>query len=127
LQENQICWLLDRYKISDHIVNRLLRYPVFDPLIADWARDMLSTHKLEDRASELLGRLISQTLPPEAEQFPPETVMWAVYYSSAAHAIKQELLEKCASNETIRDLIIISIRLQMPTVLKKFASQLSNQ
>lgn len=35
LQKDQICWLLDHCKTSDHIVNRLLRYPVFDPLIAD--------------------------------------------------------------------------------------------
>jgi hypothetical protein len=127
LQKDQIRWLIAHHEESGHLVNRLLRYPVFDPLVADWARDMLRTHQFEDRASELLGRLISQTLPPEAEQFPTETLMWAVYYSSAAHSIKQDLLQQYASNEAIRDLIIISIRLQMPTLLKKFLSWRSNQ
>jgi hypothetical protein len=83
--------------------------------------------KLEDRTSELLGRLILQTLPPEARQLPIPTVLWGIYYSSAETPVKQRLLEQSASAEAVDDLIEISLRLRMPAVLEKFVSQYAIQ
>jgi len=127
LQSYQIRWLLDHYQESEHIVNRLLRFPRFDSVIADWARAMMRIHKLEERTSELLGRLIFQTLPPEAVQLPIPTVLWGVYHSSAESAVKQRLLEQSASADSMDDLIEISLRLHLPAILKKFVNQNSIQ
>ena len=123
LQPRQIRWLLDHYQESEHIVNRLLRYPRFDPAIADWARATMRTHKLAERMSELLGRLIFQTLPPEAAQLPIPTVLWGIYYSCAESPVKQRLLEQSASVDAVDDLIEIALRLHVPAILKKFVSE----
>jgi hypothetical protein len=127
LRPCQVRWLVDHYQESEHIVNRLLRYPRFDPVVADWARANMRLPKLEDRTSELLGRLILQTLPPEARQLPIPTVLWGIYYSSAETPVKQRLLEQSASAEAVDDLIEISLRLRMPAVLEKFVSQYAIQ
>jgi len=123
LRPSQIQWLLDHYKTSEHIVNRLLRYPSFDPVIAEWSRHTMETNQLDGRLSELLGRLINETLPPEISQLPPPTVLWAIYYSSAELKTKQRLLEQCSSTEVADDLIEISLRLRLPAILQKFLDQ----
>lgn len=123
LRPAQIRWLLDHHQDSEHIVNRLLRYPKFDLLIAEWARKMIGTHKLTERTSELLGRLIVDDLPPEARQLPTAAVYWAIYYSSAELESKRRLLERCASTDALDDLIEISLRLKSPGVLRRVLTQ----
>jgi len=124
LRPNQIRWLLDHHQESAHVVNRLLRYPKFDPVIAEWARLMIRTHQLDERASELLGRLISERLPREAGRFPRATVLWAIYYSPVDPEAKQTLLQQWASTDAADDLIEISLRLGTPAVLRNFRTKI---
>ena len=111
LRPSQVRWLVEHQAESEHIVNRLLRYPRFDPVIADWARETLQ------RRSELLGRLIVDSLPPEARRLSPPTVLWAIYYSSAPIDVKDKLLVKCTTAGSVDDVIEICLRLNRPTVL----------
>lgn len=119
LRPSQIRWLIEHQAESEHIVNRLLRYPSFDAPIADWARRMLRTRRLEERRSELLGRLIIDSLPPESHAFPATTVLWAVYYSCAPLEIKCILLEESAVDRAADAVIEICLRLNLPRVLHR--------
>jgi hypothetical protein len=117
LRTGQLEWLLTHYEESEHIVNRLLRYPAYYPTVAEWAREALGRADLVERTSELLGRLIVDTLPPEAASMPAPAVLWAIYYSSAEIETKSRLIREVASPDAVGDLIDICTRLDLPDVL----------
>ncbi len=117
LRAGQIRWLLSRHQDSLHIVNRLLRYPKYHPVIAAWARGVLDASGLEERRSELLGRLIVDAVPPEAEGMSRPNVLWAIYYSSTDPKTKRRLLESLASVDAADELIEICLRLRLPETL----------
>ena len=120
LRTGQVKWLLSHYGESTHIVNRILRYPKYHPLVADWARRELRTPGLAERRSELLGRLIVNTIPPEAKDLPVPSVLWGIYYAPAEPQTKQRLLDEQASFDAVDDLIEICMRLGMPEILMQF-------
>lgn len=123
LRDGQIQWLLDHHRESAHVVNRLLRYPEYHPPVADWARSELKRSELDDRRSELLGRLIIDSIPAEARRMPAATVLWAVYYSSTDLKAKGRMLNETASAGAIDDLIEICMRLRLPDILHRFRDQ----
>lgn len=123
LRPAQIRWLLDNHQESDHVVNRLLKYPAYSPLIASWARTMLNSPKLQHRTSEVLSRLITGILPPEAAPIERTTVVWAIYYSPTEIKVKERLLKQCVSEVTIDALVTVSLRLQTPSILRAVLKQ----
>ena len=86
----------------------------------DWARRELRTPGLAERRSELLGRLIVNTIPPEAKDLPVPSVLWGIYYAPAEPQTKQRLLDEQASFDAVDDLIEICMRLGMPEILMQF-------
>lgn len=120
LRSVQLKWLLSHHAESPHIVNRLLRYPKYHPLIADWARGELRRPDLAGRRSELLGRLIVDAVPPEAGDMPVNSVLWGIYYAPAKPETKRKLLYEQARFDAVDDLIAICIRLGMPEILMRF-------
>ena len=124
LRLGQIKWLLNHYQESEHVVNRLLRYPAYNPTVADWAREMLVREDFIERRSELLGRLIVDTLPPEAGGMPAPAVLWAIYYSSGEIEAKSRLIREVLSPDSVGDLIDICTRLNLPEVLLDIRDQL---
>jgi hypothetical protein len=127
LRPSQVRWLIEHQAESEHIVNRLLRYPRFDAAIADWARRMLRTRRLQERRSELLGRLIVDSLPRESHALPAATVLWAVYYSCAPLDVKCKLLEESAADSAADAVIEICLRLNLPMVLHRLRDRCSHQ
>jgi hypothetical protein len=126
LRTAQLKWLLSHHAESPHIVNRILRYPKYHPLIADWARGALRRPDLAERRSELLGRLIVDAIPPEAGDLPVPSVLWGIYYASAEPETKRKLLSEQAPFEAVDDLIAICIRLGMPEILMRFRNRVKN-
>jgi hypothetical protein len=124
LRRAQVRWLIAHDRASEHVVNRLLRYPKFDPLIAAWARSAINRPELRNRRSELVGRLIVGTLPPEANQISRAEKLWAVYYSSAGPPVKERLIKQLACLEVADDFIEISLRLGLPAVIHSFRDSL---
>jgi hypothetical protein len=112
-------------------VNRLLRYPQFDPTVARWARGVLKRGELAQRQSELLGQLIIHKLPPEGKLMPTSAVLWGIYYSNATFDIKRKLLvDRCARStlfQSVHDAIKIANRLGLPEVLTVIRGRLAWQ
>ena len=127
LRTGQLKWLLSHHEESTHIVNRLLRYPKYHPLVANWARGLLRRPDLAERRSELLGRLIVDTIPPEAKDLPVPSVLWGIYYASAEPETKRKLLDERASFDAVDDLIEICIRLGTPEILVRFRDRIQNE
>jgi hypothetical protein len=119
LRDVQVRWLIEQHQASEHIVNRLLRYPQFEPQIASWARFAIDRPEFAERSSELIGRLINNSLPPEADRFSPTTLLWGIYYSSSKHEDKQRLLREVASLDTAHVVIEISTRLGMYGIIRE--------
>ncbi len=126
LRPAQVQWLLDHKDGSEQVVNRLLRYPQFDPLIAQWACLSMDNPELHKRRAELLGRLIVDRLPAEAKSLLSEVILWGIYYSSAKIQIKQKLIAQCASVENADEAIKICLRLGFGGPLYTLRSQLKN-
>ena len=55
LAEEHISWLLDHYSDSEHIQNRLLRYPVKHRKISSWAKHCIEHNIHPTRLSELIS------------------------------------------------------------------------
>jgi hypothetical protein len=127
LRPEQVRWLLEHATESEHVVNRLLRYPQYDPMIADWARATMKSNGLETRRAELLGRLIVDNLPSESGALPPETVLWGIYYSSVSHPVKQQLIERTISLETLEEGLKICLRLQLIEPLRALQERFTSR
>jgi hypothetical protein len=126
LRSHQVQWLLDNVDASEHILNRLLRYPNFDSLIADWARTAIQKPELEKRRAELLGRLIANDLPPEAEYLPSAAILWGIYYSSANTETKHNLIIRCASDDNMDEALEICMRCGLVTTLRELRSKIGS-
>lgn len=78
LTDEEIAWLVEHSRESDHIVNRLLRYPVPHPAVAAWAKQCYAVGLLSDRKSELLALLIPEDgIAPFAKEH-PVVLAWAL-------------------------------------------------
>lgn len=78
LTDGEIAWLVEHWRESDHLVNRLLRYPVPHPNVAAWARQCYAAGLLSDRKSELLALLIPEDgIAPFAKE-DPVVLAWAL-------------------------------------------------
>lgn len=92
LDDESIQWLIDNYEESKHIVNRLLRYPIKNDLISNWARETLSKGELQSRISELFGVLIEDNVPIDIIVENNSALMWAIYYCKCKKNKKRELI-----------------------------------
>lgn len=60
LTEGEKQWLCDHADESEHILNRLLRYPVKSKVIHDWAAKNYETDRYRLRRAEIVGWIISE-------------------------------------------------------------------
>lgn len=121
LRPEQILWLIENASRSEHLVNRLLKYPERNKDISDWARDCLARGYFSERTSELLAKLITDRLPPEANAHARSTVMWAIYHSTATQQQKQQMLLDSITLGSIPTAIKIAMKLGLPEVIKFIA------
>jgi hypothetical protein len=105
LSQENIEWLIDNYEISEHLQNRLLRYPKPNKAITDWCVQRLKKKDLGDRLSELIGlRLNFDT----SFTFKDKTsLIWGIHYSKLSDKSKKELLLKHLTADNFEELIKI--------------------
>lgn len=101
LLDHHIDWLIENFRKSELILNRLLRYPVENEKVQRWAT-MTFDPQLEknERASEILGLAISEANFNQyfnEKQIGTETLAWAIYYSKINP--KKELLNSLLDRE----------------------------
>ncbi len=110
LDDDSIKWLIDNVDESDHILNRILRYPIYNERIAKWAKQQYKSDALPERTSELIGLLINEGLPTFITS-DDKVKIWGIYYSKASDEIKKQLLLSVYSLEVLDDFISICKRL----------------
>ncbi len=117
LRDSELSWIIERYKESEHLANRLLRYPVDSPLVYNWVKKIYDEGGIDGRNSELLGLMIRDCLPDKIKNESKETLIWAVFYSRANINIKAALLEELYSEENVKSFIEVCMRLELPLVM----------
>lgn len=118
LKDSELSWIIKNYKQSDHLVNRLLRYPADNPSVFNWASELYNKGGIKGRNSELLGLLIRNGLPNNIKKETKETIIWAVFYSRASTNIKIDILEANYSEKNLKSFIEVCMRLRLPLAIK---------
>jgi hypothetical protein len=122
LADEQIVWLIENYKKSLHIVNRLLRYPQSNMHITAWAREMYACKELPERTAEVLSILITNDLPAIDPGEDINSILWAIYYSKNTSEIKQELLLHVVNEENLHQCLdsvaSIAVRIDGGSLIK---------
>jgi len=105
LSQEHIEWLIDNFEKSEHIQNRLLRYPKSNKSITDWGNRCIKSGQLTNRLSELIGLRLNFD---KDFSFKDKTaLMWGIHYSKLDDTTKKELLLKHLTNDNFEDLLKI--------------------
>lgn len=105
LSQENIDWLIDNYEISEHLQNRLLRYPKPNKAITSWCDQRLKKKDLDNRLSELIGlRLNFDTNFTYKDK---TSLIWGIHYSKLSNKTKKELLLKYLTADNLEELIKI--------------------
>lgn len=116
LDGNDVLWLIDNYKKSDHLINRLLRYPVIDPQIINWAENVYKNGELLNRQSEVISILISDNVVPDYVSVSSSTLMWAIFYSKCDERKKEELMLNHLDFKDYNAALKVAERLNIPSL-----------
>ncbi len=117
LDDESIRWIIANREKSNHLLNRLLRYPAKNSLISQWAKEIYQSGKLRDRISEVVALLIVENIPPYVKEN-QTTIVWSVYYAKISDSTKKRLLMENFSKESADSLWKIAIRLKYPDVVQ---------
>ncbi len=91
LDDADVLWLIDNHDESEHIINRLLRYPVYNTKISKWAERVYKNGDLLTRQSEVIAILISDEVPNYIS-VNSDVLMWAIYHSKSDTTTKEQLI-----------------------------------
>ena len=91
LDNADVLWLIDNHDESEHIINRLLRYPVYNTEISKWAERVYKNGDLLNRQSEVIAILISDEVP-DYISVSSDVLMWAIYHSKCDNTLKEQLI-----------------------------------
>ena len=105
LSDAQIEWLIDNYKESEHIQNRLLRYPVINFSVSKWAGECIQNGDLENRLSELIG--LQLNFDESYKHHNGNSFAWGIHYSQLNIEIKRKLLIKNLNNGNLVETVKI--------------------
>lgn len=118
LSEENICWLIDNYEKSTHIVNRLLRYPIPNRRISNWADYCLKNNILGDRLSELIG--LKLNFNKKFKHKDKIAFVWGVHYSKLDLKTKKDLLLSNTNKKNFIEVLKICERNSLLDVISFF-------
>jgi hypothetical protein len=108
LNDDQVDWLINNSDQSVHVLNRLLRYPVKNNTVSNWAYNCIRSMKHNDRKSELIGKVLDFNTDFD---YPNRTQWtWGIYYSSLPIELKENLLIDKLNHENFESVIEILLR-----------------
>lgn len=90
LEQENINWLIANYEDSEHIQNRLLRYPNPNKGISAWAEERLKKRDMQERESELIGLKLNFDMNYNFED--KSKLIWGVHYAKISSNDKKKLL-----------------------------------
>jgi hypothetical protein len=117
LKNEEVYWLISNWQRSEHILNRILRYPEINPLIVEWAKDNYQANELTDRKTELSAILIEDKESPFVNKI-DEMAIWAIYYSRLPDEAKQNKLIENYSEITSSAIWEVARRLAFQNVIE---------
>ncbi|WP_276500680.1 hypothetical protein [Terrimonas pollutisoli] len=117
LTKEQLFWLIDNYKRSVHIQNRLLRYPQKNTIISEWAKQVYSNHELKDREVELAGLILNIDQGFRLQD--SAAFLWAIHYSKLPVKTKKQLLWKNLSHDNFLEFLKICDRNGYTDLIKR--------
>lgn len=93
-------WLCANYKLSEIILNRLLRYPAKSKIISAWAEKNFQTDSLRNRRAELLSWLLDENPKYQLNQ----KILWEdyQYFNSVDQKAIQDIKEKAAISRLLK-------------------------
>jgi hypothetical protein len=119
----QIDWLLDNIALSEHILNRVLRYPVKNKSISRWAETAIHNEELWNRRSEIIGCILNYR--PKFRHKNHQNLVWGIYYSKLTHEEKKVLLDKYFYADNLSELLKICDRQNYTDLIKKWFQEIS--
>ncbi|MBU2609952.1 MAG: hypothetical protein KJ606_03250 [Chloroflexi bacterium] len=126
LSDDGVSWLISNWDRSEHLLNRLLRYPQKHPLITQWAKGIYQQGQLRDRQAEIVALLIDESIPSFVTEY-EDTIIWAIYYSRVFDKIKQRLLMERFLVESLDSLWKVSVRLKYSAVIEFMRAKVREQ
>jgi len=124
LQEN-INWLIENYESSEHIQNRLLRYPKPNKAITNWCDQRLKYKDLETRLSELVGLKLNFT--PNFTFKDKKSLLWGIHYCKLQDNMKKELLLKHLTSDNFEEFIKICEKNNFIDIISKLYSDFGDK
>ncbi len=122
LSQENIDWLIEHYQDSEHIQNRLLRYPIPNKGITTWSDKCLKQKKLQNRISELIG--LKLNFYPDFNYKNKTSLLWGIHYSKLQDKTKKELLIKHMTHENFEELIKICEKNEFVDVISQLYNDL---
>jgi hypothetical protein len=119
LDDEDVTWLVDNWFRSVHLVNRLLKYPVPNDLITEWARLRFNAGDLPDRRSELIALLLSDEDISLFHTEEGEVLGWAILQSHLSRTVKIRHLSALANQVSAGGLVTFAVRLNAPVILRE--------
>ena len=119
LDDESIKWLTDQWDHSVHLVNRLLKYPVPNYRITEWARTRYCNGELADRRSEVIALLLSEDDITNFVNEEHEALGWGILQSHLTQSQKIEYLSSLVNGLSASALVTFAVRLNAPIILRK--------
>jgi hypothetical protein len=119
LTDEEVAWLIEHWRESHHLVNRLLRYPVPHSEVSAWARQCYTAGLLSDRKSELLAILILEDGIKAFAQEDPVILAWALVRVALPLEQKLDYLEALEPRLPGELIVDISCRLGDPRLIHR--------
>jgi hypothetical protein len=118
LENEDINWLISNYKKSEHIINRLLRYPVYNDLVRNWAQRVYLNGELRGRLSEVIAILVTNDIPEFVDTNNTDVIIWAIYYAKCSDVTKQNLIREYTNLDVIDTTLEVAMRLGYPSIIE---------
>ena len=119
LVSKDIDWLIENYSRSNHIANRLLRYPRPTDAIRRWAEEVRGSALLLERRPEIIGLLLPERFQELRSTEDAASLALGIYYARADDSEKEDMLMQMASIETVKPVMDVAMRLHYSKPIKR--------
>ena len=123
LSQENINWLIENFESSEHIQNRLLRYPTANKAITIWCNKRLKNKDLENRLSELIGLRLN--FNQNFKYKDKTSLLWGIHYSKLPDDTKKELLLRHLTSDNFEELIKICERNKFTDIISQLYNEIT--
>lgn len=119
LSDDEIEWLIENYRKSEHVVNRLLLYPVSHPLVVEWAKSVYKAGEFSHRESEVIALLINNNFVPAyvVDRTDSATILKAIARARICKSNKEILMREFLEPDNYRLALDLALKMNMPVLV----------